>query len=124
MKYIQIGNIIQNMKVNYSLIGRHIKEIRSAKGLTQADLAEKIDVSTPHISRIESGAKRPSLETLIKTATVLGTTIDVLLLGNQAGDRTTYQGELKDIMKGLSDREQEFILSAIKTMKTGFERMK
>lgn len=111
------------MKINYSLIGGHIRDIRSAKGLTQAELAEKIDVSTPFISKIERGVKHPSLETLISIASSLGTTIDVLLLGNQSEDRTIYQKELRDVMRGCSNAEQEFILSVIKTIRSGFDKM-
>lgn len=111
------------MKINYSLIGRHIKDIRSAKGLTQAELAEKIDVSPPFVSKIERGVKHPSLETLISIASSLGTTIDVLLLGNQSEDRTIYQSELRDAMRGLNDSEREFVLSVVKTIRTGLDKI-
>lgn len=111
------------MKVNYNLIGKHIKEIRSARGFTQAALAEKIDVSTPFMSKIERGIKHPSLETLIRIASSLGTTIDVLLLGNQSGDWMIHQRELGEIMKGCSNKEQEFIMSVVRTVKSGIDKL-
>lgn len=38
----------------YELVSKNIKEIRKAKGLTQEQLAEKMDYSTQFISNIES----------------------------------------------------------------------
>lgn len=111
------------MKINYLRIGSNIRDLRSARGLTQAELAEKIDVSTPFVSKVERGVKHPSLETLICIASSLGTTLDVLLLGNQFNDRTTYQMELRETLKGCSIKEQEFILSVVKAMKIGLEHL-
>ena len=59
------------MKINYRLIGKHIKEIRQYKGMTQAQLSEEIGISPQFISRIESGIKHPSLDTLINIAAAL-----------------------------------------------------
>ena len=41
-------------------IGRKIKSFRKKRGLTQAELAEKIDLSEKHISKIEAGVHLPS----------------------------------------------------------------
>lgn len=38
----------------YNVIGKNIKKYRKAKGLTQAQLAEKIDYSLSFVSSIES----------------------------------------------------------------------
>ena len=109
------------MKINYGRIGRQIRDIRCAKGLTQEELAEMINVSTSFISKIERGIRHPGLETMISIASALGTTIDVLLIGNQSGDKTIYQRELRDVMKNCSNKEQELILSVAKAMKSGFD---
>lgn len=50
-------------------LGRRIKEIRKAKGLTQEKLAEIIGIETGSLSAIESGRHFPSLLTLEKVAT-------------------------------------------------------
>lgn len=49
-------------------IGAKITEIRLSKGLTQAQLAEKINVSVETISRMERGVAFPSLKTVEKIA--------------------------------------------------------
>ena len=53
-------------------IGRKIKSFRKKRGLTQAELAEKIDLSEKHISKIEASIHvlktdgNPDREELIK----------------------------------------------------------
>ena len=112
-----------NMKINYKLIGKHIREIRKSKGITQLRLSEEIGISPQFMSRIESGIKRPSLDTLINIASVLETTVDGLLLGNQSEDRITYQKETHELLRGCNTYEQAFIFSVIKELKRGLNRL-
>jgi transcriptional regulator with XRE-family HTH domain len=53
-----------------SILGKNIKSFRSRKGLTQAVLAEKADISIIFLSSIERGAKFPKAETIAKIANV------------------------------------------------------
>lgn len=46
------------------LLGQRIKVIRKQKHMTQEQLAEKVGVDARHISRLETGAHYPSMETL------------------------------------------------------------
>jgi len=43
------------------MIGSRIKEIRTKKGFTQEQLAEKIDISPKYLSSIERGKENPTL---------------------------------------------------------------
>ena len=52
------------MKTNKELLGARIKELRKRKGLTQEQLAEKVDLATRYVSLIEVGRSSPSLETM------------------------------------------------------------
>ena len=70
------------MKINYKRIGEQIKESRRRKNMTQATLAELTQMSDTFISRIETGTKRPSLDSIIKIAYVLKTSIDALVFGD------------------------------------------
>ncbi len=47
-------------------IGRKIKSFRKKRGLTQAELAEKIDLSEKHISKIEASIHVPSYQRSLK----------------------------------------------------------
>lgn len=53
------------------LLGKRIKEVRKAKGLTQERLAELVGIGTPNISYIETGKFSPSIETFEKIAEAL-----------------------------------------------------
>lgn len=59
------------MKTTRELLGARIKELRKRKGLTQEQLAEKVDLATRYISLIEVGRSSPSLETIENIASTL-----------------------------------------------------
>ena len=59
-------------------MGGRIAAIRKAKGWTQAQLAEKMDVSIQAESKWETGASWPDVTTLPRLAQVLGVSIDWL----------------------------------------------
>lgn len=59
------------MKTTRELLGARIKELRKRKGITQEQLAEKVDLATRYISLIEVGRSSPSLETIENIASTL-----------------------------------------------------
>ena len=62
-------------------IGKRIQQSREQAGLTQEELAERIDRSTQFISTIERGLDGPSLETVLHLCEVLGTSTEWILRG-------------------------------------------
>ena len=62
-----------------AIIARRRKEL----GLTQEQLAERVDVSTSSIGQIERGEKKPSAETVAALGDSLGVTADYLLRGRR-----------------------------------------
>jgi len=63
-------------------LGRNIKTLRARRGLSQADLAEKADISITFLSNIERGIKFPLPNILSKLATALGAEVNQLFLTN------------------------------------------
>ncbi len=57
-----------------------LKELRTARGLTQQQLAEALSVSRQTVISIESGKYDPSLPLAFKIARYLGTTIEAVFL--------------------------------------------
>lgn len=49
-------------------LGKRVKYLRRLKNLTQAQLAEKIDLSVNYVSQIETGIASPSFKTLLLLA--------------------------------------------------------
>ena len=60
-------------------IGDRIKEARKKQGLTQEQLAERLDVSVEFVGQIERGLKLPSMNVFIKLIGVLNVSADYLL---------------------------------------------
>lgn len=58
--------------------GERLKEIRTEKKLTQAELATKVDISSASIISYEKSQKLPSLEVAVMLATKLDVSIDWL----------------------------------------------
>jgi transcriptional regulator with XRE-family HTH domain len=50
------------------IFGRHLRELRRARGFTQQQLADMIDSSHPFISNMERGLMLPGLAMLMKLA--------------------------------------------------------
>ena len=55
-------------------------------GIKQNELAEMIEVSNNHLSSMENGKEKPSIETLTRICNALQVTPDYLLLGSMHSD--------------------------------------
>ena len=60
-------------------LGKNMKKIRLAKGMTQGDICRKLEVDRAYISNIESGNKNPTLSTITNLAKALNVSVDELL---------------------------------------------
>ena len=54
------------MHINLNAMGTRMKRRRKELKMSQAELAEKVNVSNNHISSIETGKQIPSLTTFVK----------------------------------------------------------
>ena len=61
------------------MLNDNIKTLRTAKGMTQSELAEKLNVVRQTVSKWEKGLSVPDAGMLIKLASALGTTTETLL---------------------------------------------
>src|SRR5438034_3250072 len=77
-------------------IGERLKRLRTERGLSQRDLSSP-GVSYAYISRIEAGARRPSVKALRKLSEKLGVTADYLETGSQIGDTEARELRLADL---------------------------
>ena len=58
------------MAIDYTVIGERLKKARKEKGMTQEELAEKLDISISQIYRVESG-KNISFKNFLKICEIL-----------------------------------------------------
>lgn len=59
--------------------GEKLSFLRKQKGMTQMDLAEKLDISRQAVSRWEQGISEPSTENLVSIGKLFDVTVDALV---------------------------------------------
>ena len=69
-----------------SPVGGQIRSRRQQEGLTLVELAERSGLSQPFLSQVENGRATPSMESLYRIATALGTTPQALFAGDDDTD--------------------------------------
>ena len=69
------------------MLGDNIKKYRKIKNLSQEELADKVNVTRQSVSLWETGKTQPSVDVLIKLASVLGVATDELLSDNAVINR-------------------------------------
>src|SRR3954447_6527901 len=84
-------------------IGQRLRRLRLERGLSQRELSEP-GVSYAYISRIEGGARRPSVKALRMLARKLGVSADYLETGSEI--RASDERELR-----IADAELELCLT-------------
>lgn len=78
--------------VDYQLIGSRLKQQREKKNLTQEKVAEKADITTVYLSKIENGKVHPTLDTLSVVCSVLDCDLGRILL-DASSESNLYQAE-------------------------------
>lgn len=68
-------------------IGFRIAKLRKEHHMTQAELAEVLDISIKHCSSVERGLSRLSIEKLIDVADLFHTSLDYLISGKIISDQ-------------------------------------
>ena len=104
------------MKLNLQQrIGMRIQECRQEMGFTQAELAEKANLSTSYISHVECGKKMVSIKSLVAIVNALNVTVDGMLYGIQKADNTSYQIEMDIILSECSNDMKRMIYWLVKS---------
>ncbi|WP_339386786.1 helix-turn-helix transcriptional regulator [Vibrio caribbeanicus] len=83
---------------------KRLTALRKQRGLTQQALADDIEFHVNQIKRYEAGTAQPTLETLVRLAKALHTTLDDLVFGE---DSRTPLDELKLQFEALSQFNDE-----------------
>ena len=92
-------------------LGSMIVRLRTEKGWTQSELAERLEMNYQHIYRLEKDRFRPRPRTLTKLAEVLGIQTDILVAAMEDGVPTRLMQddpELTDLMTQVTSRKNNF----------------
>lgn len=61
-------------------MNNHVRELRGERGWSQAELAQKLDVSRQTINAVETGKYDPSLPLAFKLARLFGVPIEMIFV--------------------------------------------
>ena len=86
--------------------GARVQALRKDKGLTQEQLASKLNINTDSLGKIERGIKGVSIDLLIELAVFFGVSLDYIILGRKMQIDVTKQS-LDSIIKQLVDLEKK-----------------
>ncbi|KQR71261.1 hypothetical protein ASF92_07700 [Pedobacter sp. Leaf176] len=86
-------------------IGDHIKQSRVALGLSQAEAAKLLNISTPAFCKIETGQTDLNVSRLLQIAKTFKVSVVQLLSGDS--DNGGSSEELSVLKKELSEKEEE-----------------
>lgn len=100
--------------MDYKAMGRRIRQLRKQNRYTQADLAEKVGISTSFMGHIERGTRIASVETLVRLSDTLEVSLDALVTGLDtlppaSGNTTAKMRTLNDMMRVLNEHVDEWL---------------
>lgn len=104
-------------ELDYVKIGQRIKEVRSKKGLQQAELAFRAGLTTSHMSHIETGQTKLALPTIVKIANVLSVSVDALLCDSLAQVKHVYDDKIARELDDCDTAELQAFLEIIQSTK-------
>jgi transcriptional regulator with XRE-family HTH domain len=92
-------------------IGRIIRTLRTTAGMTQKELASRLDLSASALSLIESGDREPTIATLKAVSRTLGVPISVLFVESEEAHENMTPQQKADM-----ERVQDLLADVLKTL--------
>lgn len=108
--------------LNYFQIGQRIRKFRKAAGLSQEELAEKINISTTHMSHIETGNTKLSLPVLTDIAMKLDVRADDLLFDSPRSGRVSATEEILSTLDQCDEMQLRIIADMVRELKITLEK--
>lgn len=107
--------------MNYKRLGERIREERLKLNLTQAQLAEDIDISDTYMGAIERGERSLTLGTLVRLVNRLGVTVDYLLSDSVSDTDTNIMNQFRQIIDGHPLERKQMAINVLRTIFSYFE---
>lgn len=97
---------------NFNLVfGKKVRELRLSNNWSQANVAVKLNISIPAVSKIETGVTDSNMTRVMEIADLFNVTVNDLLVGlaNKAFHFPNLVPELTALKMKLSQKEQDII---------------
>lgn len=109
--------------MDYEKLGKRIRYARMRNGLTQAELAEALGYSIQHISHVENGVTKMSVDFIVSLAKVLEVSLDELFSDSLefSGDLQYKDRFLSEVLQACSSSSEEGLLKLLGLFKIEIE---
>lgn len=95
----------QKMQRRGNVLGARIATLRRAAGMSQGELAQKLQVSPSAVGMYEQGRREPSADTLVAISRLFHVTLDYLLTGQAAPEEQALVADAMDSVLDLCDAQ-------------------
>ena len=102
--------------MDYKRLGIRIREERKKLNLTQAQLAEDIDISDTYMGAIERGERSLTLDTLVNLVNRLGITVDYLLTDSVSDSDSNIIEQFKQIIDRQPLERKQMAINVLRTI--------
>lgn len=106
--------------MDYKRLGERIREERKRLNLTQAQLAEAIDISDTYMGAIERGERSLTLDTLVRLVNRLGVTVDYMLSDSVSNNDSNIIEQFKQITDGQPLERKQMAINVLRTIFSHF----
>ena len=105
------------MALDFTIIGKRLKQARLDSGLTQEMLAEKLNVSVAFLSRLETGSSHVNLNRLEQICRITGVSEGYILNGVAEESSGYLTQEFSELLKDCSSEQLKLIYHIAKVIK-------
>lgn len=108
--------------MDYKRLGERIRRERRRLNLTQAQLAEAIDISDTYMGAIERGERSLTLDTLVRLVNRLGVTVDYLLADSVSDNDSNIMEQFKQIIDCQPLERKQLAINILRTLFSYFDK--
>lgn len=108
--------------MDYKKLGKRIREERRHLNLTQAQLAEAIDISDTYMGAIERGERSLTLDTLVRLVDRLGVTVDYMLSDSVPDSDSNIMEQFKQIIYNQPLERKQMAINVLRTIFSYFDQ--
>ena len=106
--------------MDYYKIGQKIRKVRKAHGMSQEKLAEMVNISTTHMSHIETGNTKLSLSVFVDIAAALEVSTDDLL--DTPTTASAFLAEIAAVLERCTVQETKGIADVVRATKLSMDK--
>ena len=108
--------------MDYYEIGQRIRKYRKAHGFSQEELAERVNISTTHMSHIETGNTKLSLSVLVSLSEALEVDTDKLLFSTKRANKSAYTEEILNLLEDCTPQQLAIIVDILQAVKISLNK--